>query len=120
MPPERSNTPTPLAARGAAPGPGTHNPLFEALEIRPLDAALADPTLPAILVEGAGFEPAKAEPTDLQSAPFDRFGTPPQCKQRIVLLGQGPVKLGPPSQSRATRKSRVNASSSLPGSGSKP
>ena len=29
------------------------------------------------LVEGAGFEPAKAAPTDLQSAPFDRFGTPP-------------------------------------------
>ena len=22
----------------------------------------------------AGFEPTKAEPTDLQSAPFDRFG----------------------------------------------
>ena len=28
-------------------------------------------------VGGAGFEPAKAEPTDLQSVPFDRFGTPP-------------------------------------------
>ena len=27
---------------------------------------------------GAGFEPAKAEPTDLQSVPFDRFGIPPQ------------------------------------------
>ena len=26
---------------------------------------------------GAGFEPAKAEPTDLQSVPFDRFGNPP-------------------------------------------
>ncbi len=26
---------------------------------------------------GAGFEPAKAEPTDLQSVPFDRFGIPP-------------------------------------------
>ena len=26
---------------------------------------------------GAGFEPAKAEPADLQSAPFDRFGNPP-------------------------------------------
>ena len=29
------------------------------------------------LVEGEGFEPSKAEPTDLQSAPFDRSGTPP-------------------------------------------
>ncbi len=32
------------------------------------------------LVEGAGFEPAKATPTDLQSAPFDRFGTPPYLR----------------------------------------
>ncbi len=29
------------------------------------------------LVEGGGFEPPKAEPTDLQSAPFGRSGTPP-------------------------------------------
>ena len=28
-------------------------------------------------VVGAGFEPAKAEPMDLQSIPFDRSGTPP-------------------------------------------
>ena len=28
-------------------------------------------------MEGEGFEPSKAEPTDLQSAPFDRSGTPP-------------------------------------------
>ena len=93
------------AARGAAPGPGTHNPPSEAVEIRLLDAALADPTLPAILVEGAGFEPAKAEPTDLQSAPFDRFGTPPQRKQRIVLVRQEAVKLPPSpwSQSRGLR-----------------
>ncbi len=30
------------------------------------------------LVEGAGFEPAKAKPSDLQSDPFDRSGTPPE------------------------------------------
>ena len=30
-----------------------------------------------LLVEGGGFEPPKAEPTDLQSAPFGRSGTPP-------------------------------------------
>jgi hypothetical protein len=32
---------------------------------------------PVLLVEGEGFEPSKAEPADLQSAPFDRSGTPP-------------------------------------------
>ena len=36
-------------------------------------------TVPAShVVEGGGFEPPKAEPTDLQSAPFDRSGTPPR------------------------------------------
>ena len=30
------------------------------------------------MVGGAGFEPTKAEPTDLQSAPVDRFGIPPE------------------------------------------
>jgi hypothetical protein len=29
------------------------------------------------LVEGEGFEPSKAVPSDLQSDPFDRSGTPP-------------------------------------------
>ena len=29
------------------------------------------------LVEGGGFEPPKAEPSDLQSDPFDHSGTPP-------------------------------------------
>ena len=29
-------------------------------------------------LEGEGFEPSKAEPTDLQSVPFDRLGTPPE------------------------------------------
>ena len=28
------------------------------------------------MVQGAGFEPAKAEPTDLQSVVFDRSTTP--------------------------------------------
>ncbi len=30
------------------------------------------------MVEGGGFEPPKAEPTDLQSVPFGRSGTPPK------------------------------------------
>ena len=29
------------------------------------------------MVEGEGFEPSKALPTDLQSAPFGRLGIPP-------------------------------------------
>ena len=42
-------------------------------------------------MEGAGFEPAKAEPADLQSAPVDRLGTPPRCEPRIVRPVQGCV-----------------------------
>lgn len=30
------------------------------------------------MVEGGGFEPPKASPTDLQSVPFGHSGTPPQ------------------------------------------
>ena len=33
------------------------------------------------VVEGGGFEPPKASPTDLQSVPFDRSGTPPCIKK---------------------------------------
>tara|TARA_B100001750_G_C15019797_1_gene356385 strand:- start:287 stop:400 length:114 start_codon:yes stop_codon:yes gene_type:complete len=32
------------------------------------------------VVEGAGFEPAKHEAADLQSAGFDRSPTPPEIK----------------------------------------
>ena len=36
------------------------------------------PTAPSRdMVEGEGFEPSKALPTDLQSAPFGRLGIPP-------------------------------------------
>ena len=38
-------------------------------------------------MEGGGFEPPKAEPTDLQSVPFGRSGTPPR-KNRFEY-GQG-------------------------------
>jgi hypothetical protein len=36
----------------------------------------------------AGFEPTKAEPTDLQSAPFDRFGISPEisCLHASLVL----------------------------------
>ena len=41
------------------------------------------------MVEGEGFEPSKAEPSDLQSDPFDRSGTPPrQTRIMDVLLFQ--------------------------------
>lgn len=35
------------------------------------------------LVEGGGFEPPKASPTDLQSVPFDHSGTPPHRCQHV-------------------------------------
>ena len=38
--------------------------------------------VPCVLVGRAGFEPAKAEPTDLQSVPFDHSGTSPTSKTR--------------------------------------
>ena len=34
------------------------------------------------MVEGEGFEPSKAEPSDLQSDPFGRSGIPPDCWYR--------------------------------------
>ena len=42
------------------------------------------------MVEGGGFEPPKAEPADLQSAPFGHSGTPPN-KVRILYMAYGSV-----------------------------
>jgi hypothetical protein len=36
-------------------------------------------------VEGGGFEPPKAEPSDLQSDPFDHSGTPPKMQARYCV-----------------------------------
>lgn len=44
-------------------------------EVLPLNYTRVSPTV--CLVEGEGFEPSKAEPADLQSAPFGHSGTPP-------------------------------------------
>ena len=41
------------------------------------------------LVEGEGFEPSKAEPSDLQSDPFDRSGTPPCRTHDYVAFPEG-------------------------------
>ena len=38
-----------------------------------------------VLVEEGGFEPPKAEPTDLQSVPFGRSGTLPYQYKKITL-----------------------------------
>jgi hypothetical protein len=40
---------------------------------------------PPNLVEGGGFEPPKAEPSDLQSDPFGRSGTPPEKMKPQIL-----------------------------------
>jgi hypothetical protein len=55
------------------------------------------------LVEGGGFEPPKAEPSDLQSDPFGHSGTPPKCKQIIVQAHLERVK-----PSRGKIKSRAS------------
>ena len=49
-------------------------------EVLPLNYTRADHSA----VEGGGFEPPKAEPSDLQSDPFDRSGTPPKIKHSIM------------------------------------
>ncbi len=38
-----------------------------------------------MMVEGGGFEPPKAEPSDLQSDPFGHSGTPPAKKTQPLL-----------------------------------
>ena len=72
---------------------------------------------------GAGFEPAKAEPSDLQSDPFDRSGNPPShvCQPaaaesqsvRLDLLHILPSKEPLPSRNRYAQRP---ADSSLPNS----
>ncbi len=37
------------------------------------------------MVEGEGFEPSKAEPADLQSAPFSHSGTPPFTRDKTLF-----------------------------------
>ena len=38
------------------------------------------------VVEGEGFEPSKAEPSDLQSDPFGHSGTPPRVSFIASLI----------------------------------
>ncbi len=46
------------------------------IELHPLNFATQKNTIAINMVEGGGFEPPKAEPSDLQSDPFDHSGTP--------------------------------------------
>ena len=40
----------------------------------------------SVVVEGGGFEPPKAEPSDLQSDPVDRLGTPPKSAAHSRII----------------------------------
>ena len=42
----------------------------------------------ANLLGSGGFEPSKAEPTDLQSAPFDRSGNSPKTQTAFQQSGR--------------------------------
>lgn len=53
-------------------------------EVLPLNYTRKSPSIQSIM-EGVGFEPTKAEPSDLQSDPFGRSGTPPR-KNKLVIL----------------------------------
>lgn len=81
------------------------------------------------MVEGGGFEPPKAEPSDLQSDPFDRSGTPPKASRllwgakgflSIQVRALAPMKCrsrgrqpaSPASSSRLARCQRTSCSSS--------
>ena len=70
--------------RGSNPRPTAWKAVALPTELRPLvminhhgNQLSHRPLHLSSVVGGAGFEPTKAEPTDLQSAPFDRFGIPP-------------------------------------------
>ncbi len=56
------------------------------------------------MVGGAGFEPAKASPPDLQSGPFGRSGIPPQRRSIpnfIRYLSRGSEGIGEALSNRA-------------------
>ncbi len=53
------------------------------------------PSWPSHVVEGGGFEPPKAEPSDLQSDPFDHSGTPPNTSASLSLAGERSVNTRP-------------------------
>ncbi len=72
--------------------------------------SLCDPSLDRTEREmaGAGFEPAKAVPRDLQSRPFDRSGTPPG----VSILGSWGAQR--PRHRRQTERIRVDLERRVP------
>ena len=59
-----------------------------------------------IAMGGAGFEPAKAMPSDLQSDPFDRSGNPPSCtcdacRPKLAFIEMPPHRLTTTKHTRA-------------------
>ena len=52
-------------------------------EVLPLNYTRKRHPFARSLVEGEGFEPSKAEPADLQSAPFNRSGIPPNTTSKL-------------------------------------
>ncbi len=57
-----------------------------------------------------GFEPVKAEPADLQSAPFDRFGTYPEEERLSYEFGRGDAM----AKSRLTQWNQLASANSSP------
>ncbi len=59
--------------------------------------------MPRALVLGEGFEPPKALPADLQSAPFGRSGIPALCHQLAAPLVKAAPYVSPPGYKRESR-----------------
>jgi hypothetical protein len=79
--PRGCSTPEPYGRKiGAGDGDRTHTIGLEGrsstIELHPQTSGFFLRCLN--MVEGEGFEPSKAEPADLQSAPFGHSGTPPK------------------------------------------
>ena len=64
----------PHAENGRLPAPTASNAILLRLQAT---VSLAPASYFPNMVEGGGFEPPKAEPSDLQSDPFGHSGTPP-------------------------------------------
>ena len=62
------------------------------------------------LMGGAGFEPAKALPSDLQSDPFDHSGNPPGCAVDRTSAPANQGLLGSSRNPRAPRAEKFRAS----------
>ena len=94
------------AVRSPPASHGYRRILAEPLSIIPRGNRQSSPA--ATVVERGGFEPPKAKPADLQSAPFDRFGTSPLRTPRSERkkASRPPLRRFKPSNRRLTRIQR--------------